>query len=115
MAKPGDFDFYCEQALTGKTPIEKLYESDKVLAFYHTKPTYETHIMIIPKEHIHDLTHLKKGHDKLLLEIVSVAKKLTKKIIKENPNAGVRLITNIGEYQETPHLHFHLISGKQIR
>jgi histidine triad (HIT) family protein len=112
MAKVGDFDFYCEQALTGKTQIQKLYESDKVLAFYHTKPSYKIHIMIIPKEHIHDLLHLKNKHNDLIIELYSVVKKLSKDLDIEND--GARLITNMGKFQETPHLHFHLISGEKI-
>ncbi len=111
MAKRGDFDFYCEQALSGKTPVKKIYESARVLAFYHTKSKFETHIVIIPKEHIHDLTHLKDHHNNLVLEIVKVAIDIAKTLDMESK--GVRLVTNIGKFQETPHLHFHLISGEK--
>lgn len=52
------FDFYCEEALSGKTPIEKVYESDRVLAFFHTKPSYKKHIVIVPRKHIKDLVSL---------------------------------------------------------
>lgn len=113
MAKPNDFDFYCEEVLTGNTPVKKIYESDRVLAFHHTKPMYKTHIVIIPKEHIHDLTHLKEDHGSLIQEIIKVAKKLSKKIDLEK--SGVRLITNMGKFQDSPHLHFHLISGDLIK
>lgn len=112
MAKPKDFDFYCEEAVTSKTPIEKLYESDKVLAFHHTKPSFETHIVIIPKEHIHDLLHLSESHAELILEIMSVARELAKGLDIENN--GARLITNMGKFQDTPHLHFHLVSGEKL-
>ncbi len=67
MAKPGDFDFYCAEVLTGKTLVKKLYESENVLAFYHTKPSFEIHIVIIPKEHIHDLIHLESKHKELII------------------------------------------------
>jgi histidine triad (HIT) family protein len=113
MAKPGDFDFYCEEALIGKTPINKLYESEKVLAFYHTKPVYEKHIVIIPKEHIHDLANLREEHKDLMQEIIFVARNLAKDLNVEEK--GVRLITNLGKFQDTPHLHFHLIEGEKIK
>lgn len=109
MANLNDFDFYCEEAISGKTPVKKLYESEKVLAFYHTKPKYETHIMVIPKEHIWDLIHLEEKHKNTILEIIEVAKSLAKKLDIENK--GARLVTNMGKFQETPHLHFHLVSG----
>jgi histidine triad (HIT) family protein len=105
MAKPADFDFYCQEALTGKTKIKKIYESDKVLAFYHTKPQFKTHIVIVPKEHFHDLSHAPKD---IIIEITEVAKRVASKI--EIEKDGVRFGTNLGKFQDTPHLHFHLIS-----
>lgn len=113
MAKPGDFDFYCEKALTENTPLEKLYESEKVLAFYHTKPSFEIHIMIIPKKHIHNLIETTDSDNETLLEIFSVARNLSSKLDIESK--GVRLVTNMGKFQDTPHLHFHLVSGKLIK
>ena len=113
MAKAGDFDFYCEEALTGKTKLDILYDSETVMAFNHTKPSFETHIMIIPKKHIHDITHLTPEDNQLITEIINVSKDLASKLDLENK--GARLVTNMGKYQETPHLHFHLISGDNIK
>lgn len=42
-------DFYCEEVLSGKTKVEKILETDNVLAYYHTRPFWETHIVVIPK------------------------------------------------------------------
>lgn len=106
-------DFYCELALSGKVDIEKVYESDDVLAFHHTRPAYEKHIVIIPKEHIDDLTTLKTSHNKIILEIIDVAKKLAKKF--NFKKEGIRLITNMGVYQDSKHLHFHLVSGERLK
>ena len=113
MAKPGDFDFYCEEALTGKTKLDILYDSETVMAFNHTKPSFETHIMIIPKKHIHDLTRLTPKDNQLMIEIINVAKDLASELGLDKK--GARLVTNMGKYQETPHLHFHLISGGNIK
>ncbi len=104
-------DFYCDLALSGKIDIEKVYESDNVLAFHHTRPAYKKHIVIIPKEHIDDLTTLKSSHHKVILEIIEVAKKLAKNFDFEKE--GVRFITNMGIYQDSKHLHFHLVSGER--
>lgn len=108
------YDFYCEEALNGKTPLRIVYESKNVLAFHHTKPAYNFHIVIVPKEHIADLLSLKAEHSDLVLEIVNVAKK----IISDNldlKTCGARLITNLGGFQDSPHLHFHLISGEKTK
>lgn len=106
------YDFYCEEALSGKTKVNKLYESDNVLAFYHTKPFYAIHIVIIPKKHILDLSSLNDDELLILNEIMLVARNLSQTLDKEQ---WIRLVTNIGAFQDTPHMHFHLIAGKKLR
>lgn len=47
-------DFYCDEVLTGKTKVEKILETENVLAFHHTKSSYKIHIVVIPKKtHCH--------------------------------------------------------------
>lgn len=44
MKKEKDFmsqDFYCEEVLSGKTSVEKVFETEKVLAYYHTNEEKE--------------------------------------------------------------------------
>lgn len=106
------YDFYCEEILSGKTPVKKLYESERVIAYPHTKPSWETHIVIFPREHIPSLLDLTEKHDETILEIITVAKKLAKDL---DMDKGVRLLTNLGKFQDTPHLHFHLICGEKIK
>jgi histidine triad (HIT) family protein len=43
-------DFYCDEVLSGKTPVKKVMETDNVLAYYHTNPAYEVHIVAFPKK-----------------------------------------------------------------
>jgi histidine triad (HIT) family protein len=33
-------DFYCDEVLSGKTQVNKVLETEYVLAYYHTKPFY---------------------------------------------------------------------------
>jgi histidine triad (HIT) family protein len=42
-------DFYCDEVLSGLTPVEKVAETESVLAFRHTRPYYPVHIVVIPK------------------------------------------------------------------
>ena len=112
MDNTNNYDFYCEEVLSGKTQIEKLYESESVLAYYHTRPFWETHIVIIPKKHIHDLTRLTEEDLPTMQEIIKVAGELAKNL---HLSKGVKLLTNLGKFQDTPHLHFHLAEGEEIR
>lgn len=107
-------DFYCAEVLTGKTPVKKVYESDAVLAFHHTKPAYKFHVVIVPKKHIKDLLALTDADNDLVLEIIRVARD----ILAQNRDLlpqGVRLVTNQGKFADTPHLHFHLVAGERIK
>jgi histidine triad (HIT) family protein len=106
-------DFYCEQVLSGKMPVETVLETDNVLAYRHTRPFWETHIVVIPKQHISSLLTLEKSDEPLLLEIFEVIRTVTAKVTEEK--GAARVLTNLGDYQESKHLHFHINSGKQIR
>lgn len=112
MHEEEKYDFYCEEALSGKTPIEIVYESEEVLAFYHTRPFWEKHIVIIPKKHIKDLIHVTDEDMHIMTQILKVARELAKNL---DLAEGVKLLTNLGKFQDTPHVHFHLAQGKQIR
>ena len=38
--------------VAGEIPSKKIYEDDKVLAFYDISPAAPVHFLVIPKEHI---------------------------------------------------------------
>ncbi|GAA0124967.1 HIT domain-containing protein [Clostridium sp. CTA-19] len=104
-------DFYCEQVLSNKIEVKKVYETENVLAYYHTKPAYEKHIVVIPKRHIASLITLTDNEDDLLLELLSVVKKVAAEVVDED--GACRVITNLGKYQDSKHLHFHLVYGSR--
>lgn len=104
-------DFYCEEVLSGKTKVEKLFETENVLAYYHTRPFWETHIVVIPKTHVGSLLTIED--DDLLIELFGVIKKVTAIVVEEK--GAARVLTNLGEYQDSKHLHFHINSGEQTK
>lgn len=106
-------DFYCEQVLSGKTAVQTILETDNVLAYRHTRPFWETHIVVIPKRHISSLLTLENSDEPLFLELFDVIKKVVANVTEEK--GAARVLTNVGDYQESKHLHFHVNSGRQIR
>ncbi|RNB86974.1 HIT domain-containing protein [Brevibacillus fluminis] len=106
-------DFYCDEVLSGKTPVQKVMETDRVLAYYHTRPFYEEHVVVIPKRHIHSLLTLEESHSELLLEMLDVVKQVAAQVVEEK--GACRIMTNLGDYQDSKHLHWHVIFGKRIR
>ena len=103
-------DFYCDEILSGRVPVRIVAESAGVLAFEHTRPTWETHIVVIPKRHVRQLIEVEDAA--LFSELFT----LLARIIRERGFArtNYKIITNGGSYQSTQHLHFHLVSGAPL-
>lgn len=106
-------DFYCDEVLSGRTAVNKVFETDNVLAYHHTRPFWPTHIVVIPKRHIASLITLEDGDQEIFLELFEVIKKVAADVTAEK--GAARVLTNLGEYQDSKHLHFHVISGDQLR
>lgn len=103
-------DFYCDEVLSGKTQVEKVLETDNVLAYHHTRPFWPTHIVVIPKTHVASLLTI---HDEgLLLELLNVVKSVASQVVQEK--GAARVLTNLGEYQDSKHLHFHVTFGELL-
>ncbi|MFC4618076.1 HIT domain-containing protein [Camelliibacillus cellulosilyticus] len=104
-------DYYCDKVLSGKTPVKVVKETDRVLAFYHTRPSYPVHIVAIPKKHVPSLTMIEQSDHDLLLELLLVIKEIARLV--ETEYGACKVITNLGRYQDSKHLHWHIISGEQ--
>ena len=112
MAYSGD-DFYCDVALKDIASLDVEYESDNVLAYHHTRPHWPVHIVVIPKKHIPSFTNRDSADDPILEEMLDVIKTIAGKV--ENEQGAARILTNLGEYQDSKHLHFHVNSGEPLR
>ena len=105
-------DFYCDVALKDTSSLRKEYESEHVLAYHHTRPHWQVHIVVVPKKHISSFATLSKEDAPVLLELLEVLKTLGTKVAREF--GGARILTNLGIYQDSKHLHFHINSGQPI-
>ena len=103
-------NFY-QNVILGKINVDKIYDSDKVLAFHHTKPSYIKHVVIIPKKNIKDLVSLDEKDNDILIEMMEVAKDIAATF---DMNEGIRVVTNMGRFQDSSHLHFHVIQGEKL-
>lgn len=103
-------DFYCEEVLSGRTPVLKVIETDNVLAYHHTRPFYPVHIVVVPKKHISSLITLESDENDLLIELMNIIKKVASQVVAEH--GACRVTTNLGNYQDSKHLHFHVVYGQ---
>lgn len=98
----------------GEIPSKKVYEDDKVLAFYDLDPQAPVHVLIIPKEHIASADELTEENSGVVSHIFLVAARLAKELGLKN---GYRIVNNCGEDggQTVKHLHFHLLGGRSMK
>jgi len=102
-------DFYCDEVLSGRTRVKVVLETDSVLAYHHTRPYWPIHVVVIPKRHVSSLLALQETDDQLLIELFRVIKEVANKVVREN--GGCRVLTNLGQYQDSKHLHWHINFG----
>ena len=98
--------------VAGEIPSKKLYEDDLCLAFYDIEPMAPKHFLVIPKEHIPAASAITAENSHLVAHIFEVIARLA---VQERMDY-FRVVTNCGELagQTVQHLHFHVLSGKQL-
>lgn len=105
-------DIYCELIIPGKLDVDIVYETELVMAFHHTAPYFEEHIVIIPKTHIESLARY-TGSAELSKDLFEAICFVTKML--EEKHGACRVSSNIGEYQSSKHLHWYVHYGRRIR
>ncbi|MCI5636155.1 MAG: histidine triad nucleotide-binding protein [Sarcina ventriculi] len=100
--------------INGDIPSKKVYEDDKVYAFYDIEPAAPVHVLVVPKEHIANVNEINENNADIIAHIFTVINKLVKELgIAET---GYRIINNCGKDggQTVHHLHFHILGGKTL-
>ena len=100
--------------VAGEVPGDIVYQDEDFLAFRDILPKAPTHVLIIPKTHITSAAELADGQQELAGHLIIIAKNLAEK--EGIAEKGYRLVINCGPEggQVVPHLHLHLIGGRQM-
>lgn len=103
-------DFYCDEVLSGHTPVRVVAETDDVLAFHHVFATWELHVVAIPKRHVRRLVDVEDP------ALVGAIFAVLAQVIRDLglAESGYKIITNGGSFQSNQHLHFHLVAGAPL-
>ena len=99
--------------INGEIPSKKLYEDEKILAFYDISPIAPVHFLVIPKQHIASVDAIDADNSAIVAYIFQNLGELAKLAGIEN---GYRVISNCGADagQTVQHLHFHVLGGKEM-
>jgi histidine triad (HIT) family protein len=100
--------------VAGEIASDIVYQDEDFLAFRDIMPKAPTHILVIPKAHITSVAELTEGQEDLAGRLIIVASKLAEK--EGIAEKGYRLAINSGPEggQIVPHLHLHLLGGRQM-
>jgi histidine triad (HIT) family protein len=101
--------------VAGELPSQKVLETEEVLAFHDIRPQAPVHVLLIPKKHIASAHEIQAEDAELVGRLHLAAQNVAEQlgIAKD----GYRLVTNVGFHgqQTVPHLHYHLIGGRQLQ
>lgn len=102
-------DFYCDVAIPRLAPLEVEHEDGLVLAYHHTRPFWRIHVVVVPKRHIASFTTVGVEHEPDVRALLSVVQRIARDVEEQHGAAAV--LTNLGTYQDSKHLHVHVHSG----
>lgn len=99
--------------IEGTIPSTRVYEDEYCYAFRDIAPQAPTHILVIPKTHIAGIHEADKLDDAALCACIRAINKIA---LQEGLTNGYRVVSNCGPdaCQSVPHLHFHILGGKQM-
>lgn len=106
-------DFYCDVALPDVAALDVVHEDAQVLAYHHTRPFWPTHVVVVPKRHISSLTTITEADEADVRALLAVVQRVARQVETSEGAAGV--LTNLGRYQDSKHLHVHVFSGEPLR
>jgi diadenosine tetraphosphate (Ap4A) HIT family hydrolase len=89
--------------------VKQLIKTEKVLVFYHPKPSWEDHVLLVPKKSLRNLLELGQPQNTQYFSDILLA---AKEVIQLTNLTGQNyvLCANGGTRQEVQQVHFHLFT-----
>lgn len=100
--------------IDGEIPGTFVYQDDDVVAIRDIHPAAPVHVLVIPRRPIPSLAELAEDDvelaGRLLLAVRTIAEQ------EGLAERGYRVVVNTGREggQTVPHLHFHILGGRQL-
>lgn len=94
----------------GEIPSKFIKENEYCIVFNDLNPKSDVHLLVVPKKHLKDITEIDNDLMGKVLDTI-------KEVAKENNLESFRIVNNCGENagQSVFHLHFHVLSGKNLK
>lgn len=114
MSETASQDCLFCKIVVGDAPADVVARGDGVVAFRDISPRAPVHVLVVPERHIDSAHDLTRNDDDLLARCFELARDVAQ---SEGVAEGYRVATNIGRRggQAIPHLHLHVLGGRQLR
>ncbi|XP_019947061.1 adenosine 5'-monophosphoramidase HINT1 [Paralichthys olivaceus] len=112
-AQPGG-DTIFGKIIRKEIPVQLIYEDEQCVAFPDIAPQAPTHILVVPKKPIVQLSQAEDTDAALLGHLMMVAKKCAHDAGLSN---GYRIVINDGRDggQSVYHIHIHVLGGRTMQ
>lgn len=93
-------------------PVDRIHETDLVIAFRHPQPTHETHVVVVPKRPVATLMRLKPEDADVLRDVFLAIQQVVSTLGLEKE--GYSVVVNGGPRQDVEQIHFHVLAGPEL-
>lgn len=100
--------------IDGEIPGSFVYQDEHVVAIRDINPAAPVHVLVIPRKPVPSLAELEEGDLELAGRILLAVRKVAEQ--EGLAERGYRVVVNTGQEggQTVPHLHFHILGGRQL-
>ena len=100
--------------IEGEIPSDRVHEDEHCIAIRDIDPQAPVHILVIPRKELVGVQAMEPEDRVLLGHLLFMARQIAEQ--EGLAEGGYRLVINAGGDggQEVPHLHVHLLGGRQM-
>ena len=100
--------------IDGEIPGTFVYQDEHLVAIRDINPAAPTHVLVIPRKPIPSLAQLEEEDAELAGRLLLAVRRIAEQ--EGIAERGYRVVINTGDEggQTVPHLHVHIMGGKQL-
>jgi histidine triad (HIT) family protein len=98
----------------GEVPAKIVHRDDHVVAFRDVNPQAPVHILVVPVRHVESVLDLQAADRDLVGRLYEIIARLARDLGVAEGGFRAVINTNRDAGQSVPHLHVHVLGGRQM-